>query len=112
MVGVFAEPGFFARKFLKMTFGRFRATFLQALTQCLMPCTNTFNRLPTEGFPLRVSSQVDDTQINPEGVIGGSRGRGWNVKGYRKIEGPIAVKQVSLSLDTPGLFGLPEKLKK
>ena len=45
MVGMFAEPGFFASKFFKMTFGGLCPAFLQALTQGMMALARLLNRL-------------------------------------------------------------------
>lgn len=46
MIGIFLEPGLFAREFLEMALGRLRSALLQALTQAMMALTNLFYQLP------------------------------------------------------------------
>ena len=111
MVGVFAETFFASRELFQAPLCVFRATFLQALTQAMMTLARLFNCQPAEGFTLAISSQVDDTEINTESLISGSRCWGWNFQRHRQGERPIAIEQVSLSLDAPqtGLLVLADQ---
>jgi hypothetical protein len=56
--------------------------------------------LTTKGFSLRVSGQIHDTKIDTQGSTFGCIWIGYgDIKGYRKVEGPITIEQISLSLD-------------
>jgi hypothetical protein len=96
MIGVFLEPGFFAREFLEMALGVVCTALLQALPKRMMPLAVALNKLSTEGLTLAIGCQVDDTEINAKCSIRGSRGRFWNLKRYSQVEVPVAVEQVSL----------------
>src|SRR2546428_7850158 len=99
MIGVFLEPGFLTREFLEM-FPRGRcALFLQSLTQRLMPLAVFLDSFTAKGFTLAVSSQVDDAEINAEGVSHLIRSWRGNFQCHSQIEDTLAIEQVSLSLD-------------
>ncbi len=98
MIGVFPEPAFLAGKFLEMPFGRFRAALLQTPAQRMMPLAVSLNLLSAKGLPLRVSSQIDDAQINAQGIrwrVGGRRG---NLEGHSQGENAVTIDEVSLPL--------------
>src|SRR5712691_581784 len=99
LIGVFLEPGFFARELLEMAFGRLGPTLLQALPKGMMPLALAFDRLGTPGFPLGVGSHIDDPKINTEGSSRFIGWRGGNIKSYSQREGPFAVDKVCLPLD-------------
>src|SRR6266487_4953781 len=99
MIGVFLEPGFLAREFLEMFLRGLGALFLQTLTQSLMPLAVFLDSFTAKGFTLAVSSQVDETQINAEGVSHLIRRWRRNFQRHSQIEDTFAIEQVSLSLD-------------
>ena len=45
-----------------------KTALLQALAKTVVPLTIALDKLSAKGFPKRVSSQVDDTQINTERI--------------------------------------------
>src|SRR5260370_31336034 len=100
MIGVFLEPGFFAREFLEMALGVGCTALLQALPKRMMRLAVAMNKLSTERLALGIGCQVDDTEINAKCSIRGSRGRFWNLKRYSQVELPVAVEQVSLPFHT------------
>src|SRR6266516_4497119 len=56
--------------------------------------------LTAEGLPIRRGSQVDNTQVNSQGIrwrVGGGRG---NLKGHGQVPCSFAVQEVGLPLDT------------
>ena len=99
MVGIFAETFFAPRELFQSSLCVFRATFLQALAQGMMALARLLNRLSAERLALAISSKVDDTQINAEGIISSSRRWGRNIKGYCEIEGIMAIDQIGLPLN-------------
>src|SRR5271157_5403787 len=106
MIGVPFEPGFLAREFLEMFLRGLCAMFLQALAQGMMPLTVVLDSLTAVRFTLAVSSQVDDAKIDAEGVSHFTRWWSRNLQRHSQGERPVAIEQVSLSLDRihPGLL--------
>ena len=100
MVGVFAEPGFFARELLEMAFRTLRPPLLQALAQGMMALARLLNGFSAECLALAIGSQMNDTQINTESFISSDRRRCGNIEGHRQIEHPMAVQQIGLPLDS------------
>src|SRR5258708_5778026 len=96
MIGVFTEPGFFAREFLEMPFSRLCATLLQALAQGMVSLAVLFDSFTAERFTFTISGKVNNTEINTKYPIRGIGYRFRSIQGNGKIESTIAVKQVSL----------------
>src|SRR2546428_2965233 len=111
MVGVFAEPGFFTRKFLEMALRTLCPPLLQTLAQDMMALARLLNVFSAKCLAFTIGSQIDNAQINTERFIGGDRLRGGNSQRHRKIEGAVAIEQVCLSFDAPhtGLLIAPDQ---
>jgi len=99
MIPVFAESGFFARKFLEMSLRGFRAALLQALAQGMMTLARLLNGLPAKGFALTIGCQIDDAQINAQDTRRLVWFRSRNIQRDRQKELPLAIEQVGLSFD-------------
>src|SRR5438876_3227684 len=100
MIGVFTETGFFARKFLEMTFSGLSAFLLQGSTQVQHALACLLYLLTIECFACTVSGYVDNAQINAEGISWLIRRWGRNVKSHRQIENTVAIEEIGMSLDS------------
>src|SRR5207237_7745105 len=65
----------------------------------MMPFPVFLDTFPAEGFTFRVSSQVNDTQINAKGSTCLMRGRGRYFEGGSQVEDALTVDQIGLPLD-------------
>src|SRR6266567_1800629 len=99
MIHVPLKSGFLAREFFQVSFGTLRSTLLQALTEGMMPLAVLFDRFTAEGFPFAVCSQVDDAQINTEGISHFLERRSRDIKRHSQVEDTVAIEQVSLPFD-------------
>jgi hypothetical protein len=99
MIGVALKPGLFAREFLKMAFRAPGSTLLKTLPKRIMPFPVFLDNFPAEDFTFRVSSQVNDTQINAKGITCLMRGRGRYFEGDSQVEDALTVDQIGLPLD-------------
>src|SRR6266849_686334 len=98
MVHIFAETGFTPRKFLEMSFCRFRPVLLQALSKGVQTLSCLLNGLPTERFTRTVSSQVDDAKIDAECICHFIGRRCRNFQCHSQIEHSVTIDEISLSL--------------
>jgi hypothetical protein len=100
MVGIALEPGFSTRELFEMPFGRPGSAFLKTAAKGGDVLSVLLDRLTAKGFPLRVSSQVDDAKVNTQGSTFWLRRRvRRNIKRYRKKESPMAIEQIRLPFD-------------
>jgi hypothetical protein len=101
MIGVFAEPGFFAREVLEMAFRTLCPPLLQALAQGMLALARLLNGFAAKGLAFTIGGKVDHAQINAKRSSSSTRRRGGNIQRHRKREGPVAIEQVGLSFDAP-----------
>src|SRR5260221_4161883 len=100
MIRVPSKPGFSARHVLEMSFRRRCAAFLQALAQGMIALADLLNWLTTEGLTIRRGSQVNDPQVNAEGLSRFIRRRNGNVQGHSRIPCPLTVTEGSLPFES------------
>src|SRR5437868_3114388 len=99
MIGVFLETSLFSRESLEMPFCRFGPARLQALTQTMRALSRLLNLSATEGLTRAISGQIDKTQVNAQGSIGGIWCWLRNIKGHSQIPCPVTVDQIRLPFD-------------
>ena len=101
MIGVFAEPGFFARELLEMAFRTLCPPLLQALAQGMMALARLLNGFSAKCLAFTIGGKVDNAQIHAKRSIRSTRSRGGNIQRHSQREGPVAVEQIGLPLDAP-----------
>src|SRR5260370_2475572 len=100
MVHIFAETGFTPRKFLEMSFCRFRPVLLQALSKGVQTLSCLLNGLPTEHFTRTVSSQVDGAKINAECICHFIGRRCRTFQRHTPREHSLTIAEITFSLYT------------
>src|SRR5258708_20801856 len=100
MIRVPFKPGFSARQVLEMSFRRRCSAFRQGWARGISACAGLPNWRTTEGLTIRRGSQVNDPQVNAEGLSRFIRAWSGNLKGHSQIPCPLTVDEVSLPFES------------
>ena len=96
VIDVGGKPPLFMRAFLEKTFGCLRTIGLKFRAELSLAFSKTVDLTARIGNPIRVGSDIDDTQVNAEEFFSVSHGRFFHLAGLEKIERTISVDEVSL----------------
>ena len=98
MIHVTLIAALFAAQLFKSALGRASADALKYVAAALIPVAILLYRFATVGLPIRVSSNVDDAEINTDSVINFLRRRLWNLTDSKQKEIALAMHKVRLAL--------------
>jgi len=106
VIGVFSKTGFFARKFLEATLGRFGTLRLEFSPYPAMSVPNRFNSIPLIELAIGVYCNVSNAKINTHKVGYFSWRRFVNIATLKQVELPVTEDKIAFTTQPFKEFGL------
>ena len=100
------EPGFFSPNPLQVATSRPRPTGLQVFAQGMVATAGILNRFARKRFPVRITGNVHDAQVNANKPLRVDGRGGGRVNHHQQIKHPIHQHQIGLTVATPELNAL------